>query len=180
MAQHEGPHCPGSFVGVHQSPQDGEVRDAGHGTVAPERGASVGGGDRRGGPGGDSLGAASSRAQLGVSDTGRHGAEDAIRPGTEGETGRGAEGETGRGGEEDAARPGTGGGERTDGAAPEQPVGQVERTGPAPEPTKARDEGATVVESVVKPVLRPAPEVVPVVPVLEMPPKDEPEVMALR
>jgi len=53
----------------------------------------------------------------------------------------------------------------------------VERTGPVSEPTEARDEGATVVESVVQPVLRPAPEVVPVV---EMPPEDEPEVMALR
>src|SRR6185503_3167132 len=80
----------------------------------------------------------------------------------------------------DATRPGTGGEERTDGAALEQPVGQVERGGPVPEPTEARDEGATVVESVVKPVLRPAPEVVPVVPVVEMIPKDEPEVMALR
>ena len=111
-----------------------------------------------------------------MSDSGRHSAEDAIRPGTEGETSRGAKGETGRGGEEDAARLGTGGEERTDGVAPEQPVGQVERTGPVPEPTEARDEGAMMVESVVQPVLRPALEVVPVV---EMPPEDEPEVRVL-
>ena len=52
----------------------------------------------------------------------------------------------------------------------------MERTVPVPEPTEARDEGATVVESVVQPVLRPAPEVVPVV---EMPPEDEPEVRVL-
>ena len=52
----------------------------------------------------------------------------------------------------------------------------MERTGPVPEPTEARDEGATVVESVVQPVLRPAPETVPVV---EMPPEDEPEVRIL-
>ena len=111
-----------------------------------------------------------------MSDTGRHGAEDAIRPGTEGETGRGAEGETGRGGEEDAARPGTGGEERTDGAASEQPIGQVERMDPVPKPMEARDEGATVVESVVQLVLRPAPEAVPVV---ETPPEDEPKVRVL-
>ena len=42
---------------------------------------------------------------------------------------------------------------------------------------EARDEGATVVESVVQLVLRSAPEVVPVV---EMSPEDKLEVMALR
>ena len=127
-----------------------------------------------------SRGATSARVQLGVSDTGWHGAEDAIRPGTEGETGRGAEGETGRGGEEDATRPGTGGEERTDWAAPEQPVGQVERTGPVPEPIEARDEAAMMVESVVQPVLQLAPEVVPAMePVVEMLLKEEPEVMVL-
>ena len=52
----------------------------------------------------------------------------------------------------------------------------MERTGPVPEPTEAGDEGATVAESVVQPVLRPALEVVPVV---EMPPEDEPEVRVL-
>ena len=41
---------------------------------------------------------------------------------------------------------------------------------------EARDEGATVAESVVQPVLRPASEVVPVV---EMPSEDEPEVRVL-
>jgi hypothetical protein len=121
-------------------------------------------------------GAASARAQLGVSDSDRHGAKDAIRPGTEGEAGRGAEGGIGQGGEEDATRPGTCGEERTDGAAMDRPVGQVERTSPVPEPTEVRDEGAMVVESVVQPVPRPAPEVVPVV---EMPPEDEPEVRVL-
>ena len=121
--------------------------------------------------------AASARTQLGANVAGRHGALDVIRPSAEEEHGRCAEGETGRGGEEGVARPGTGGEERTDEAVPEQPVGQVERTGPVPEPTEARDEGATVAESVVQPVLRPAPEVVPVV---EMTPEDESEVMALR
>jgi len=122
-------------------------------------------------------GAASASAQLGVSDSDRPGTEAAIRPGTEGEAGRGAVGGTGRGSEEDAAQPGTGREVRTDGAAPEQPVGQAERTGPVPEPTDARDEGATVVESVVLLVPRPAPEVVPMV---EMPPEDEREVGAVR
>ena len=121
-------------------------------------------------------GAASARAQLGVNVAGRHGAKDVIRPSAEEESGRGAEGETGHGGVEGAARPGTGGEGRTDGAASEQPVSQVERIGPVPETTEARDEGATVVESVVQPVPRPAPEVVPVV---EMPPEDEPEVRVL-
>ena len=88
----------------------------------------------------------------------------------------GAEGETCRGDEEGVARPGTGLEERTDKAAPEQPIGQVERTGPVPEPTEARDEGATVVESVVQPVLWAAPEAVPVV---EMPPEDELQVRVL-
>ena len=117
-------------------------------------------------------GAASARAQLGVNVAGRHGAKDVIRPSAEEEPGRGAEEETCRGGEEGVARPGTGLEDRTDGAAPEQPIGQVERTGPVPEPTEARDEGATVVQ----PVLRSASEVVPVV---EMPPEDEPEVTVL-
>ena len=121
-------------------------------------------------------GAASARAQLGANVAGRHGAKDVIQPSAEEESGRGAEGETGRGGEEGVARPDSGGEERTDGVAPEQPVGQVERTGPILEPTEARDEGAMVAESVVQPVLRPTPEVVPVV---EMPPEDEPEVMVL-
>ena len=70
-------------------------------------------------------GAASARAQLGVNVTGQHGAKDVIRPSTEEESGRGAEAETGHGGEEGAVRPDTGGEERTDGAAPEQPVDQV-------------------------------------------------------
>ena len=52
----------------------------------------------------------------------------------------------------------------------------MERTGPVPVPTEAGDEGATVAESVVQPVLRPTLEVVPVV---EMPPEDEPEVRVL-
>ena len=94
-------------------------------------------------------GPASARAQLGANVAGRHGVKDVIRPSAEEESGRGAEGETARGGEEGVARPDTGGEERTDGAAPEQPVGQVERTGPIPEPTEARDEGASVAESVV-------------------------------
>ena len=121
-------------------------------------------------------GAASARAQLGKNVAGWHGAKDVIRPSAEEESGWGAEGETGRGGEEGAARPATGGEKRADGVAPEQPVGQVERTSPVPEAMEARDEGATVVESVVQPVLRPAPEAVPVV---EMPSEDEPEVRVL-
>ena len=121
-------------------------------------------------------GVASARTQLGANVAGQHGAKDVIRPSAEEEPGRGAEEETCRGGEEGVARPDTGGEERTDGAAPEQPIGQMERTGPVPEPTEARDEGATVAESVVQPVLRSASEVVPVV---EMPPEDEPEVMVL-
>ena len=125
-------------------------------------------------------GAASAHAQLGVDDAGRRGTEDAIRPSAEEGAGQGAEGETGRGGKEDAARASTSGEKRTDGAAPKQPIGRVGRTGPIPEPTEARDEGATVVESMVHlapEVVQPAPEVVPVV---EMPPEDEPEVMALE
>ena len=121
-------------------------------------------------------GAASARAQLGVNVAGRHGAKDVIRPSAEEESDRGAEGETGHGGEEGTTRPDIGGEERTGGAAPEQPIGQVERTGPVPEPTEARDEGATVVESVVQSVLWAAPEAVPVV---EMPPEDELEVRVL-
>jgi len=70
-------------------------------------------------------GAASARTQLGVNVVGRHGAKDAIRPSAKEESGRGAEAETGHGGKEGAARPDTGGEERTDGAAPEQPVDQV-------------------------------------------------------
>jgi len=121
-------------------------------------------------------GASSARAQLGANVAGRHGAKDVIRPRAEEESSRGAKGETGRGGEEGVARPDTRGEERTNAAAPDRPVGQVERTGPVPEPTEARDEGAMVVESVVQPVLRPASEVVPVV---EMPPEDEPEARVL-
>ena len=52
----------------------------------------------------------------------------------------------------------------------------MERTGPVSEPAEAREEGATVVESVVQLVLRPAPEAVPVV---ETPPEDEPKVRVL-
>ena len=124
-------------------------------------------------------GAASARAQLGANVAGRHGARDVIRPSTEEESGRGVGGETGHGGEEGVARPDSGGEERTDGAAPEQPVGQVERTGPIPEPMEARDEGATMVESVVQPapeVVQPVPEAVPAE---EMPPDEEPEVPGL-
>ena len=117
-------------------------------------------------------GAASARAQLG--------AKDVVRPSTEEESGRGDEGETCHGGEEGIARPDTGGEERTDGAEPEQPVGQVERTGPVPEPMEARDEGALMVESVVQPVLQLAPELVPAMElVVEMLLKEEPEVMVL-
>ena len=66
-----------------------------------------------------------------------------------------AGGEAGRGGVEDAARPDGGGGgkegatrssvceeRRTDGAAPEEPAGQVVVMGPVPELEVARDEGA--------------------------------------
>jgi len=80
---------------------------------------------------------------------------------------------------EEAARPDTDGEERIDGAAPEQPVGQAERTGPVPAPKGARDEGAMVAEEMpaTEPVLPPAlqPMVQEVVPVVEMPPKEGPE-----
>jgi hypothetical protein len=95
---------------------------------------------------------------LGADDAGRRGTEDAIRPSTEEEDGQGAEGETGRGDKEDAARPNTGGEEKADGAASEQPVGQVERGGSVSVPTEAGNVGATMTVAetlLVEPVAEP-------------------------
>ena len=178
MAQHESLHCPGPFTGALQGPQDGEDHNAELGAAAPERGASDGGGGRRAVPGGDGPGGASARALSGAGESGGCIREEGARPNAEGETGRSvaedaarpeAEGETGRGSAENAARPGAGEGERTDGAALEQPAGRVERVDPVPEPEVARDEGA-MTELVAMPVVMPAQLAVESVqPMVEMP-----------
>jgi len=81
-------------------------------------------------------GAATVRAQTGADDADGRVAEEDVR--------LSAEGEAGGGGMEDAARPGAGEQGRIDGAASEQPVGQVERGGPVLEPVEARNGGTVV------------------------------------